>query len=288
MQTVTSNGSQNSTGAALEAMAKIDAYAPAEIALRVEEVGVKKAHLNVPSLFALAVLAGAFIGLGADFYTAVITGSTAGFGLTRLIGAVAFCLGLILVVVAGAELFTGNNLIMMAWASGKVTTLQLLHNWTVVYLGNLVGAVATAALVFYSGQWKMGGNAVGETALTVAVSKINMTFTEALARGILCNALVCLAVWLCFSARSTTDKILAILFPIAAFVTCGFEHSIANMFFVPLGLMLKGNVAGVDANALTWHTFIVNNLLPVTIGNVIGGGLMVGAVYWFIYLRPKD
>jgi len=205
-----------------------------------------------------------------------------------------FCLGLILVVVGGAELFTGNNLIVMAWASGKVTGRALLRNWGIVYAGNFVGSFGTALLVLWSRQYTFGGGTVGETALKIAAGKVNLDFFQAIALGILCNALVCLAVWLTFSARSTVDKIVAIIFPITAFVAAGFEHSIANMYFIPYGILIKAfdtafaSERGLDLTNLTWGNFLFNNLLPVTIGNIIGGGLFVAAVYWSIFLRNQE
>ena len=261
----------------------LDAYAPAEIAFRVREVGVAKAAMPVLTMFALAVLAGAFIALGALFYTVTMTtGSEAvvPFGLLRLAGGVAFSLGLVLVVVGGAELFTGNNLIAMAWASGRVTTQQVIRNWGWVYLGNLVGAVGTAALVWLAGIHSMGDGAVGETMVQIARSKIALDPVSAVARGILCNVLVCLAVWLCMGAWSVTDKILAILFPISAFVACGFEHSVANMYFLPIGVALA---AGTSMPLSAVDAF--SNLALVTIGNIFGGTVLVALVYWTVYLR---
>lgn len=270
----------------------LDAFLPAEMARRAERVGVTKATMPAASTFVLAVLAGAFIGLGAMFATVVTTGAggTLPYGVTKLLGGFVFSLGLILVIVAGAELFTSNNLIVMAVASRQVTYVQLLRNWLIVYVGNFVGSLATAALVFFSGQYTFAGGSVGTNALAIANAKCGLGFGQAIVLGVLCNALVCLAVWLCFSARSTTDKILAIVFPITAFVAAGFEHSVANMYFIPLGLFIKTSLAA-DAAAygnLTWTNFFVSNLLPVTIGNMIGGVLMVGIVYWFIYLRPAN
>ena len=261
----------------------LDAYAPAQIAMRVREVGVTKAAMPVLTMFALAVLAGAFIALGALFYTVTMTtGSEAAvpFGLLRLAGGVAFSLGLVLVVVGGAELFTGNNLIAMAWASGRVTTQQIMRNWGWVYLGNLVGAVGTAALVWLAGIHSMGDGAVGETMVQIARSKIALDPVSAVARGVLCNVLVCLAVWLCMGARSVTDKILAILFPISAFVACGFEHSVANMYFLPIGVALA---AGTSMPLSAVDAF--SNLVLVTIGNIFGGTVLVALVYWTVYLR---
>lgn len=273
----------------------IDAYAPAEMAERVESIGVKKATLDTATTFVLAVLAGAFIALGANLATLVWTDNGLGYGMSRLLGGVVFSLGLILVVVAGAELFTGNNLIVMAWASRKVRTLQLLRNWGIVYLGNFVGALATAYGIYLTHQWSFDSFKVGATALNIANTKVGLDFVPAFALGIFCNALVCLAVWLCFSARTTTDKILAIIPPIAAFVAAGFEHSVANMYFIPMGLLLRNepqvlNAAGKTTEQLvnlTWVGFILNNLVPVTLGNIVGGGLMVAAVYWFVYLRHQ-
>jgi formate/nitrite transporter len=274
-----------------------DALLPAEIAKKAEDVGARKCHLPFWSLLTLAVLAGAFIALGAVFSTTVSAG-TAGvlpFGVGRLLTGVVFCLGLILVIVGGAELFTGNALIAMAWASGLVSTLQLLRNWFIVYLGNLLGAVATAILLYLSQQYTFGNGAVGLTALEIARIKTNLGFVQAVVLGILCNGLVCLAVWLCLGARSTTDKILAILFPISAFVAAGFEHSIANMYFIPVGVLITsdaGFLAAIgktasDYPSLTWANFLFVNLLPVTIGNILGGVVLVGLTYWFIYLRPE-
>ena len=276
---------------------QFDALIPAQMAAKAEQIGVKKAHLNPVSMFVLAVLAGAFIALGAIFSTTVVAGAGEAlpYGVTRLLAGVVFSLGLILVIIGGAELFTGNNLIVMAWASRKVSTSLLVQNWIVVYLGNFVGALGTAALVYASGQYTFGKGAVGAAALATGDFKAGLGFGQALALGVLCNALVCLAVWLTFSARTTTDRILAILPPIAAFVAAGFEHSIANMYFIPIALFVKAGApapfwtnigkTAADFPHLTWGKFLINNLLPVTLGNIIGGTVLVGAVYWFVYLR---
>ena len=272
---------------------QVDAYAPAEMARRVETAGVAKGRLDTATLFALAVLAGAFIALGANFATLVFTDNGLGYGLSRLLGGLAFSLGLMLVIVGGAELFTGNSLLVMAWASGKVSSGCLLRNWTLVYLGNFVGALGTAAGVYLSGQWTFDGYQVGGMALKIAIAKVGYGFLPALMLGVFCNALVCLAVWLCFSARTTGDKILAIVPPIAAFVAGGFEHSVANMYFVPLGLFLRQDphVLGIAGKGLehladlTWWGFLWKNLLPVTLGNMVGGGVLVAGVYWMVYLR---
>lgn len=261
-----------------------DAYAPAQIAERVCRVGLAKVEMPVATMVALAILAGAFISLGALFYTVTMTTGRGAppvpFGLLRLAGGVTFSLGLVLVVVGGAELFTGNNLIAMAWAVGCVRTSQVVRNWLWVYFGNLLGAVGTAALVLLAGVPALGEGTVGETMVQIARSKVALDPVSAIARGILCNVLVCLAVWLCMGARSVADKILAIVFPISAFVACGFEHSVANMFFFPLGFGLTWS--GPDT--LSW-TGALLNLGLVTIGNVIGGTVLVALVYWFVYLR---
>ncbi len=289
----------------------IDAVLPMDMAIKAEKVGINKATMPFWNSFVLSVLAGAFIALGAIFATTVSAGSipikdatgavtfSTGlpYGLVRLLAGLVFSLGLILVVVGGAELFTGNNLIMMAFMNKKVSFGKLMRNWAIVFTGNFVGSIATAIIMFYSKQYTFGGGAIGLAALNTAESKASLGFVQAITLGIMCNALVCLAVWLCFSARSTTDKILSIIPPIAAFVASGFEHSIANMYFIPIGLFIK---TGGDAKFfesigktsenfpnLTWANFFVKNLLPVTIGNIIGGALMVGVVYWFVYLRGK-
>ncbi len=275
----------------------IDAFIPPQMATKAEEIGVKKANMDWLTMFALAVLAGAFIALGAIFATTVTAGAgdKLPFGVAKLLGGLVFSLGLILVVVAGAELFTGNNLIVMAWADHRVSTWQVVRNWLIVYAGNFVGSIATAMLMFYSKQYTFGNGAMGLNVLNIAHSKTNLDFMQAIALGIMCNALVCLAVWLCFSARTTTDKILSIIFPITAFVAAGFEHSIANMYFIPIGLLVKAGApatfwetigkTAADYPNLTWGNFLFANLLPVTIGNIIGGSVMVGLVYWFIYIR---
>jgi len=288
-----------------------DALLPPAMAAKAEDLGVKKANLPALNMFVLAILAGAFIGLGAIFATTVSAGSisvkdAAGaaaystglpYGVIRLLTGLVFTVGLILVVVGGSELFTGNNLISMAFANKKVSLYALLRNWVIVYAGNFVGSIATAYIVFLGKQYSFGNGAIGLAALNIGEAKTALTFIQAVALGIMCNALVCMAVWLCYSARTTTDKILAIIPPISCFVAAGFEHSIANMYFIPIALFIKGSgdasffeMIGKTPDAfshLTWGNFFIVNLLPVTIGNIIGGGLMVGLVYWFVYLRKK-
>lgn len=275
----------------------VDGLLPPQIAAAAEKVGAAKGNLDAVSTFLLAVLAGAFIAMGAIFATTAIVGAAdLPFGVSRVLAGLTFCLGLILVVVGGAELFTGNNLLVMACVSRKLTVARLLRNWVIVYAGNFVGALATAVLMLWTAQYMMAEGAVGLTAIKIATDKCDLSFTEAVTRGIYCNALVCLAIWLCLSCRTTTDKILAIVFPITAFVAAGFEHSVANMYFIPIGLLIKQwagpefwQAVGVSSDAfgsLTWSNFLLANLLPVTIGNIIGGSLFVGVVYWLIYRRP--
>jgi formate/nitrite transporter len=273
----------------------LDALPPDEVARKAEAVGVTKAGMETFNVFVLSVLAGAFIAMGAIFATTVAAGgSELPYGVVRLLAGLTFSLGLILVVVAGAELFTGNNLIVMAWASRRVSTAVLLENWTMVWIGNFVGAVATAFIVYVSGQYTFGNGAVGQAALSIAEAKTSLGFVEAVTLGILCNALVCLAVWLTYGAHTTTDKILAIIPPIAAFVAAGFEHVVANMYFISIGLLIERDEGFVDSlqpppdlSNLNWASFLLDNLLPVTIGNIIGGAVMVGLVYWLVYLRPR-
>ena len=276
--------------------ARLDALLPPEMAARAEEIGVRKAALDLPRLFTLAVLAGAFIALGGVFATTALAGAGAApWGPGRVLAGAAFSLGLILVVVGGAELFTGNNLVVMAWASGRVSTAALLRNWVVVFAGNFAGATATALAVGLAGTHRGGEGAFGAAAFAIAHAKLQPHFVQAVVLGILGNALVCLAIWLTYSARTTADRILAIVPPISAFVAAGFEHSIANMYFVPYAMLVAavdpafvaGRGLGPQAQALTWAAFLGRNLLPVTIGNIIGGSVLVGAVYWFAYLRPR-
>ena len=268
----------------------LDAVPPPEVARKAEAVGAGKARLPALTTFTLAVLAGAFIALGAVFSTTVAAGGgELPYGVARLLAGLAFSLGLILVVVAGAELFTGNMLVVIAWAGRRVSTRSLVRNWSIVYAGNLVGALATAVLVVAARQYELGAGEAGEAALRIGATKTSLGWGQAVALGILANGLVCLAVWMSYAARSVADKVLAVVFPITAFVAAGFEHSVANMFFVPYALLVDGwtsfAVPELDLSTLTWGRFLLDNLLPVTIGNVIGGGLLVGAVYWLAYLR---
>jgi formate transporter FocA len=274
----------------------IDTIMPAEMAVRAEQSGVRRAAMDPLTVFVLSVTAGAFISFGAVFATTVSAGTgELPYGVARLLTGIVFSVGLVMVIVAGAELFTGNTLIVMAWASGKVKTRNLLLNWLVAFTGNCVGTLATAGLMFYTTQYTFGAGAVGLAALTTANSKAALDFVPALTLGIMCNVLVCLAVWMCFSARTTVDRVVTIIPPIAAFVAAGFEHSIANAYFIPMGLFIKAGASDAfwnsigktpaDFASLTWSNFVFGNLIPVTAGNIIGGSVLVGAVYWFVYLR---
>ena len=288
-----------------------DTIMPSAIAARVEASGVKRAALDPVTLLILSVMGGAFVAFGAVFATTVSSGSVSAigpdgaaifsagppYGVVRLLSGLAFTVGLVLIVVGGAELFTGNNLIVVAWASGKVKTRDVLLNWVIALGGNLAGAFLTAVLMFQTTQYTFGNGSVGLTALATANAKASLAFVPALTLGMMCNALVCLAVWMCFAARTTVDRIFTIIPPITAFAAAGFEHCIANAYFMPIGLFIKSGAPDTfwtsigkspsDFPSLTWWNFLVGNLVPVTLGNLIGGTVMVAAVYWFIYLRKQ-
>jgi formate transporter len=276
-----------------------DELLPGEMASKAQSIGIKKANLDFLSTFALAIMAGAFIALGCIFFTISQTsgGVAVPWGLMRVVGGFTFSLGLILVIVGGAELFTGNNLIIMAWASRQLSTYRVLRNWGIVYIGNFLGAIITATFVFWGQHYEMDKGAVGLTALNIGLGKIDLDFFQALILGILCNAMVCMAVWLTYSARTVLGRVTAIIFPIAGFVAAGFEHCVANMYFIPFALLIKvgapasfwqgiGTTAA-SYNDLTWGSFIVKNLIPVTIGNMIGGVFFVALAYWVIYLHKN-
>ena len=263
----------------------IDLYSPAEIADRVEAAGVAKAHLPLARLAMLGLLAGAFIGLGAMYYTIVAADHALSLAPARLLGGLAFSLGLVLVVIAGAELFTGNNLIVMAWADNRVTTPELLRNWGVALLTNGVGAVALAWLVWMSGHPGLGKGAVAAQTMAIAAAKTALPFTEAFFRGVLCNLLVCMAVWLAMAGRSVTDKVLAVVFPISAFVAAGFEHSIANFYFIALAMLLASSGTAVPPGAAIDLGGMAANLVPVTLGNLAGGALLVAGIYWIVWRK---
>jgi len=267
-----------------------DAYTPKEVAARVDAVGVTKARLPFLQTALLGMLAGAFIGLGALYFNLVASDATLGFAATRVLGGVCFSLGLLLVVVAGAELFTGNNLLAMAWADGRISTAEVLRNWVIVCVANFIGAAGLAVLVYLSGHAGMNGGAVGQSYLKIAAAKAALPAWDAFFRGVLCNILVCMAVWMAMAGRSVIDKAVAIVFPISAFVAAGFEHSIANMYFFPLALLLKAGGAPLPAGAEAVDTgAMFANLVPVIAGNIAGGSVAVALVYWVVYVRgaPK-
>jgi formate transporter len=257
-----------------------DVYSPREIAQRVHDLCQTKSRLSLLQLTMLGILAGAFIGLGALFSVLVLSDASLGFAASRVLGGVVFSLGLLLVVVAGAELFTGNNLLAMAWADGCMSTRDVLTNWVVVCLANFVGAVGLAAIVYLSGHTAMNGGAVGKTYLAIAAAKSSLSLSEAFFRGMLCNVLVCMAVWMTLAGRSVADKFIAIVFPISAFVAAGFEHSIANMYFFPVAMLLQAAAGQPVETAWLWR-----NLVPVIAGNLVGGSVLVALVYYVIYRR---
>lgn len=273
----------------------VDAFTPAEVAQKVKTLGVDKANMSILPLLILSMMAGAFISFGAMYYTLVMTDPSAAYGASKLLGGVAFSLGFILVVIAGGELFTGNNLIVMAWANQRITLLRLLKNWGLVYLGNAIGALITVYLVFLSGFLDGHHHAVGATAIKIGLAKVDITTTEAFIKGLFCNALVCLASWMVYASRTVMDKVIAVVFPVSAFVAMGFEHCIANIFMIPLAILASLNpdavaTAGVGVDAL--HnlsvTGFLSNLIPVTLGNIFGGTIMVGMSLYVIYLYDHN
>lgn len=279
----------------MEPVLNVDCKTPANIADTLSRtICVQKTNTSTFRLIILGILAGAYIGFGACLATTV--GSDAakilGLGLSRLVAGAVFSLGLMLVVIAGAELFTGNNLMLMSVLDKRANMAKMLQKWLIVFVANFIGAVLLAYLYFETNLWKMGDMAVGLNALKLAAFRMNLTFGEALTRGILCNWLVCLAVWMALASRDVVGKIFAIFFPIMAFVAIGFEHCVANMYFIPLGIFLKGLIfidpivnPTLNVDNLTWANFFIKNLLPVTIGNIIGGALFVGLIYWTVYVR---
>lgn len=267
---------------------------PKEIAENMVVTGKKKSELPFVPMLVLGVLAGLYIGFGAEVYLMVSHDLAArmGIGFMRFLRGSVFTAGLMLVIIAGAELFTGNCLLVIGMWARQIPPGKLLRNWTVVYLANFLGSVFLAALIYFSGQWKFGDMGVATEVLTTCVRKVNLSFTEAFCRGIACNCLVCLAVWMATAGRDVAGKLLAIYFPIMTFVASAFEHSVANMYIITLGLLLKGNAAAVSAaglgaqlETLNWSSFLFVNLLPVTLGNIVGGSLIIGGAYYLAYLR---
>ncbi len=277
-------------------MNDVNFFPPAQIAQKFCDAGLAKCKLPLRKMFSLAILAGVFIAFGAQLFLLVSSDSTLGFGFTRFLGGSVFTVGLMMVVVGGAELFTGNNLVLIAALNKRITWGELLRSWFFVYIGNFVGSILIAAFLFWGGTWALNGNLAGATALKAASSKVSMTFAQAFFRGILCNWLVCMAVWMAMASKDVIGKLFAIYFPIMAFVASGFEHSVANMFFLPYGIFLKSIPKVVEATgktlsdfaALNWGTLFTKNLIPVTLGNIIGGAIFVGMVYWFVYLKADE
>jgi len=265
---------------------------PEDVARSMVETSKKKASLGMLQMWILGILAGVYIGFGAHLCTMVShdLSQYLGYGFTKFIAGSVFTVGLMLVIIGGAELFTGNCLIFTAVATGDVQIKDMLKNWLIVYIANFIGAMLLVLIVYYSGLWKVNNYGAGLSALNTATAKVNISFVEAFCRGIGCNWLVCLAVWLAAAGKDSISKIFGIYFPIMAFVASGFEHSIANMFFIPIGIFLKNNpeiigrTFGCVSN-LTWYGFILNNLVPVTLGNIVGGALFVGGAYYLVYLH---
>lgn len=266
-------------------------YTPGEIAENYIQIGKKKAAMQADKMFLLAVMAGIYIavaGCGASTAACTIGGSAG-----KLIGACVFPAGLTLVLLAGSELFTGNCLLIIPVLKREISVSAMLRNWGIVYLGNFAGSVFVAWMVVNSHQLSLFDGQLAVTAVNTAVAKVSMPFADALLRGILCNLLVCLAVWVSFAAKDVTGKVIGLFYPILVFVVCGFEHSVANMFYCPAALFALGHpeyarLITADVSSLTWGSFILKNLVPVTLGNILGGAVLVGAVYWRIYLRKEQ
>ncbi|MCR4434777.1 MAG: formate/nitrite transporter family protein [Clostridiales bacterium] len=269
-------------------------FTPVEIAENFIDTGCKKAGLAVYKQFLLAILAGAFIAFAAEGSNVAIHTITA-VGIQRVLAGTLFAAGLMMVVVAGAELFTGNTLIVVSCCEKKAAWLALLKNWLVVYIGNFLGSILIVYMVLQTGQLNYSGGMLGGLTIKIAAAKTGLTFAAAFFSGIMCNWLVCIAVWMASGAKDIAGKLISIFFPIWLFVTSGFEHSVANMYYIPAGILAKANPAWVQQavalgakqhaiDVLSWGTFVTNNLIPVTLGNIVGGGLFVGVVYWLAYL----
>ncbi len=269
---------------------------PAETLDACIEVGVGKANSSIPRLFVLGILAGAFIAFaaqGSNMAAFNLISSPETFGIGKVLQGALFAPGLVMVILAGGELFTGNVLMLTSLAEKRISFAQLLRNWVIVYLGNLVGSVLIAYFVSTTGQWAGGAALLGGMTVKIAAGKTSLSFGAAFVLGILCNWLVCTAVWMSFAAESFIGKLFGIFLPIWLFVTSGFEHSIANMYYIPAGILAKGTEAFVQASglapdalaSLTWSGFFVSNLIPVTLGNIVGGGLFIALAYWFSFKK---
>lgn len=278
---------------------EVDAYAPAKMADRVGMVGVSKSKLSTLTLLALSILAGVFIALGAQLWMLVVHTATSNYGLNQLVGGAAFTLALVLIVIAGAELFTGNCLIAMSFMARKITGRDLARNLIIAFIGNFIGALTLVLWIYNSGQWMANNYLLGAKIVLTANDKVNIPFGAAFTRGVLCNTLVCLGIWLCYSGRSNLDKMLALLWPISCLIACGFEHCVVNMWLIPMALVLKGNSSVVAAaekvtggkldisNLTFFKGFLIDNMIPVVLGNLFGGVVLIAGVYWYIYLRPS-
>ncbi len=269
-------------------------FSPGEVARMVVDIGRAKCRMDFLAMTLLGVLAGAYIAFGAELSTMVVhdLSTYMGVGFAKFVGGSVFSVGLMLVILAGAELFTGNCLILTGLLAGKCSARAMFRNWLIVYAANFVGSILLAFAMYHSGLWKTADSAVGAAAMNIALGKVKLSYMEAFVRGVGCNWLVCLAVWLAVAGKDTVSKMLGIYFPIMAFVASGFEHSVANMYFIPMGLFLKGSMlqaglGGTAAASLTWRAFLVNNLVPVTLGNIVGGAFFVGGIYYLVYLRKK-
>ena len=265
-----------------------DALTPGEVEEKAEKLGVTKANMSFRQAFLLSILAGIFIGMGGMFMLLVRSDSSLPFAVSQVFGGLVFCLGLFLVVAAGAELFTGNCLMICGKLSDKYSWAKMLKSWVIVYFGNLVGSLIMVALLFFAHYWASNGGAVGNTMISVATSKVSQPFDVLLFKGIMCNFLVCLAVWINYAGRTIVDKFFAIILPITAFVACGFEHCVANMFLLPMGLLMKitgfdytgsADISQLDVGG------VLMNISAATIGNIIGGVVFVGIIYWAIYRK---
>lgn len=280
-------------------MTENSALPPAEIAAAVVQTSVAKATLGPLRQFILGILAGVFIAFaseGSNMAAFNLLASPSTYGLGKALAGAIFGTGLMLVVLAGGELFTGNTLMLAGVLDKRIRLGQMLQNWLFVYVGNLAGSLLIAHMMVASGLFNSGDSLLGGMTIKIAAYKTGLPFLSAFYLGVLCNWLVCLAVWMAAGARDMAGKILSIFFPIWLFITSGFEHSVANMYYIPAGILAKSNEAWAAASklapeklaALTWPAFLANNLLPVTLGNIVGGGLLVGGVYWFVYLRPRN
>ena len=266
---------------------------PKEVAQNYSATGVAKTKYTVTKMLVLSILAGMFIGL-AGVGSTMAAASIASASVAKLVMALVFPVGLIMVLIAGSELFTGNCLIVISVMEKDVKLRAMFKNWIIVYIGNFIGSIIIALLTVYSGTFSAFSNAAAALLIKTAVTKVGLSFSDALLRGILCNFLVCIGVWMSYAAKDVLNKIMAAFLPVMLFVASGYEHSIANMLYLPAALFAKGNSAYVDAYAklaganhidtLTWGALFVKNLSPVTLGNIIGGTVLVGMVYWFVYL----